>query len=133
MPLVRKLLGGRVLDTGDLRFRWEPGKVLAEFGRSGRAQRISYRLDGDRLELVSSVATPAGVSAIGPELVALEILQRNRLTELVGFRLGKHDRLEGWVEQHSPTMHRDDLVFCLTLLAREADRFEQALTGVDEL
>jgi hypothetical protein len=95
----------------------------------GRAHRVSVEQTGHGLTLTARVATRGAVAAIEePELFVWE---RNRVTQLVGFRIDKHDLLlgESWVPESGLTA--DELVFYVRHLAAECDRLEALLTGAD--
>jgi hypothetical protein len=130
MPRIKKLLGRSTFVGDSLRFLWrKPGLIEVEFRATGRRQLVRYREHGDEYELVSPIARPEIVREAGLLRLGHEILERNRATALVGFRLKDSDGIEAWVRQRAKTMHRDDLIFCAGMLAREADRLRELLTG----
>jgi hypothetical protein len=130
VPRIKSLLGAKTTRVaGGLTFRWEPGIVTVEF-INGRRQVISYRLEGDSYIFTSRVVRRATAERIGLERIAREILLRNRLSDVVIFRLSDAG-VEGRIEQRASTLQSEEVSFYLGLLAREADRFEYLLTGRD--
>lgn len=95
----------------------------------GRTHRVTVAAHADGLELTARVATRGAVSEVDePELLVWE---RNRVTQLVGFRIDKHDLLlgEAWVPEAGLTA--EELLFYVRHLAAECDRLEALLTGED--
>lgn len=94
-----------------------------------RRQRVTIVLDSDMTLLRSRVARRAIVNAITePELRAW---QRNRVSELVGFRIDR----QGVMVAETPVpsgVGRQEWAFLAFNLARSADRFEHVLSGRDE-
>ena len=84
---------------------------------------------GDLLRVWSIVARPAIVD--GLDDVALRAWRRNRLSELVGFRLDVRRRLigEAWVPTAGVTA--DEWAFTVRYVAKICDGFEYTLTGRD--
>ena len=129
MDSIRKLLGADEVRTQDgLKLLWSEGRVTIEY-RNGRSQEVLYRLIGDQYTFRSTVATARVVAEVGRLRIAREILLRNRVAECVGFRLTRRDRLEAVIQQRASTLHRDELIYYVCQLAREADRLEYLLTG----
>ena len=94
-----------------------------------RAHRVTIAHVDGGLVLTARVCTGATVSSLEePELLVWE---RNRVAQLVGFRIDKHDVLlgESWVPEAGLTA--EELVFYVRHLAAESDRFEALLTGRD--
>ena len=131
MDNIRNLLGADKVQTHDgLTLLWEEGRITVEF-RNERSHKVQYRLSGDQYTFRSAVATARVVDEVGHTRVAREILLRNRVAECVGFRLTPRGRLEALVRQRASTLHRDELIYYVCQLAREADRLEYLLTGRD--
>ena len=131
MGQIRRLLGGAASrDAAGLVLRWRPGEVAVEFS-NGRSQRIRYELVGDLYVFRSEVARPAAVGRVGRERLAREILLRNRAADVVAFRFTKRGGVEGVIEQRASTLQPEELRYYLAQLAREADRFEFALSDAD--
>ena len=97
-----------------------------------RRQAIQYiQQDGD-LDFASRIIGPRDVEAYGVESLAQRVLLRNRAIEVVGFRITPKNWLEAWISHRLDTLQREELIFYLSRLAREADRFEYLLVGRDE-
>lgn len=94
-----------------------------------RVHRVTVTLAADGLTLTARVATRAAMA--GHDDRELLVWQRNRVTQLVGFRFDKHDLLVG--ECHVPRagLAADELLFSLRHIAAECDRLEALLTGDD--
>ena len=130
MPRIRKLLGPSRFDSDGLRLRWmKPGVIRVEFRRSGRQLTVRYKEIGTEYEFVSHVARPQVVRDVGLFVAGRELLERNRATALAGFRLTFQDGIDAWVRQRASTLHRDDLMFAISSLVCETDRFREVLTG----
>ena len=131
MSKIKALLGGtRTRLAGDLTAYWEQGKVTVEF-RNGRKQVVRYRSDGEFYSFRSIVIGAAVARDFSEERLAREILTRNRSVDVVGFVRTPDGKVEGRVDQREATLQREELLYYLATLAREADRFEQYLTGKD--
>jgi hypothetical protein len=113
-----------------LTFEWAIGRVTVLF-RNGRRQLIDYQLEGEFYIFTSKVARRRVVEQVGRERLAREVLLRNRVTDVVTFRLSEWGGVEGRIEQRAATLQAEELKFYLSLLAREADRFEYLLSGCD--
>ncbi len=131
MPHIKELLGGvKVKLDSDLEVAWEPKHLLVTF-ESGRQQKIRYKRDGDFYKFTSPVARPQAVRKIKLKYLAERILYRNRATEVVTFGLSDRGGIDAWITHRADTLQPDELKFYLSVLAREADRFEYLLTGHD--
>ena len=98
-------------------------------GVGHRRQRVTVVPDSEGLLLRSRVARRAVLNNVtDPELRAW---QRNRVSELVGFRIDRQGVMVA--ETPVPTgAGRDEFTFLAFNLARAADRFEYVLSGKDE-
>lgn len=95
----------------------------------GRAHRVKVGATAGGWALTARVATRGAMAGVDdPEVL---VWTRNRVTQLVGFRLDKHDLLigESWVPAAGLT--GDEFVFYVRHLAAECDRLEALLTGAD--
>ena len=95
----------------------------------GRSHRVAVAPTEGGWMFTARVATRSALAELEePELF---VWQRNRATQLVGFRIDRHDLLigESWVP--SAGMTEDELVFYVRHLAAECDRLEALLTGAD--
>jgi hypothetical protein len=131
VPRIRELLGERSVSVPDgPEIQWSPGVITVAF-RNDRRQRIRYELKGVRYHFTSRVAPPRAVKKLGLGRVAKELLLRNRVTEVVTFGLGPRHGVDAWIIQRAATMQREELLYYVVLLAREADRLEFLFTGRD--
>lgn len=95
----------------------------------GRGHRVTVGTTSGGWSLTARVATRGAMAGVDdPEVL---VWTRNRVTQLVGFRLDKHDLLigESWVPVDGLTA--DEFVFYVRHLAAECDRLEALLTGAD--
>lgn len=105
-------------DTVEVRFKDERGHRV----------RVEKAVDG--WTLTAKIASGSALGRLGePEVFVWE---RNRTSQLVGFRIEKNDRLigEAWVPEEGST--DDEFLLYLRTLAAEADRLEALLTGQDD-
>lgn len=131
MPRIRELLGERRVSLPDgLVVHWSPGLITVSF-RNDRQQKIRYAERDARYHFTSRVAPPRAVKKLGLGRVSKELLLRNRVTEVVTFGLGAKNGVEAWIIQRAATLQREELLYYVVLLAREADRLEFLLTGRD--
>jgi hypothetical protein len=95
-----------------------------------RSHRVTVADVGDEFLLKAIVARPATVRAAGTSL-PLDTWLRNRVVNLVGFRIDENDRVisESWVPKAG--LSAEELQLHLRTIAIESDRFEYALTGRD--
>lgn len=98
---------------------------------NNRRQKITIERQGDRYLLTSIVLGRQQVEGLGQSEVLTRLWERNREINVIAFSLDKRGRLVGSVEQLAETVDSEELAFYLTLLARECDQFEYALTGRD--
>ncbi len=105
------------------------GAIVAFPG--GRKQVISAHTFRDHIILVSRVLGRARVDSIGRTSLLPQVWQRNRQTRCVAFGIDERGRLVGRIEQVAAMLQPAELVFYITLLARECDQFEFALVGLD--
>jgi len=131
VPRIRELLGERRVSLPDgVEIQWSPGLITVSF-RNDRHQNIRYVLKGVRYHFTSRVAPPRAVKKLGLGRVSKELLLRNRVTEVVTFGLGPRQGVDAWIIQRADTMQREELLYYVVLLAREADRLEFLFTGRD--
>src|SRR5258708_38648566 len=95
----------------------------------GRAHQVSVSDEADAYRL-SSVVVRASIASTIDNLAAYA-WERNRATELVGFRIDRKGRLvgESWVPK--PGLTASEFYVYVHTVATEADRFEYQLTGAD--
>ena len=95
----------------------------------GRRHRVRVEDAGETYQLVSVVVS----AAVGDEFADLPLRtwQRNRGTELVGFRIDRKGRLVGmsWVPKAG--LVQAEFQLYMRTLAAECDRYEFELTGQD--
>jgi len=95
----------------------------------GRRHRVRVDDAGETFQLVSVVVS-ATVGA-GIEDLPMRTWQRNRRTELVGFRIDRRGRLVGMSWVPKPGLSEDEFQLYVRTLASECDRYEFELTGED--
>jgi hypothetical protein len=95
----------------------------------GRRHRVTVKDDGDSYLISGYVARQALVTSV-PDLPAWA-WTRNRVTQLVGFRIDRRLRLvgEAWLPKEGIT--REEFQLFLRRVAYECDRFEYLLSGRD--
>jgi hypothetical protein len=129
--LERLLHGVSKLPDSRLLLRVEPGRATVEFP-NGRTQEIRIDVSDDRYTLTSRVMGKARVEQQGLDRLAALVWDRNPTSDIVEFTFDLQSRLIGRVEQLRDTLDRQELLFAITRLAEECDRFEYVLTGRDE-
>lgn len=94
-----------------------------------RSHRVTVESGDDGLTLTARIATRGAMANVDD--AELLVWERNRATQLVGFRIDKLDLLigEAWVPAAGLTAA--ELVFYVRHLAAECDRLEALLTGLD--
>ena len=113
-------------------------------GHAVRDDSIEVAFDGGRRQVVhidesnegshrlwSVAAQPAVVRELREP--RLQMWRRNRVTELVGFRLDKRGRIIGEVLLPSPGLTANEWELYIRAVARACDRFEYLLTGQDPM
>lgn len=131
MPTIRGMLGGRRVKLDDtLIATWEPSTITIEFA-DGRKQVVRYREEGEFYIFRSRVVTSRIAWQFDEGRLACDILRRNRAVDAVAFIRARNGDVEGRIVQRIATLQREELLFFLKTLAREADRFEMYLTGRD--
>lgn len=112
----------------------EPGfdvdedRIDVELG-DGRSHRVRVASTSGTWELTAVVASPSVLN--GLDAASIVCWTRNRLSDLVGFRIDGRGRLlaNSWIPKAGITS--GEFRMQVRLLAREADQFEFALTGAD--
>lgn len=96
-----------------------------------RVHRVSIHDEHDVFRLTSFIARAAIVAEI--DAMPLKAWERNRGTELVGFKIDARGRLigEAWVPKAGLT--GSEFTAYVHAVAAECDRFEYQLTGSDAL
>lgn len=132
MAWIRKLLGGKVVEVEGHRIEWEAGRLHVTFP-GGRTQGVRYQERDGTVRLTSNVAYRSELDLLGlsDEQLAHDVLRRNRETRVVTFGFGKDRRIEAWVTTPYEHLQKQELLYYLVTLAREADRFEYLLTRGD--
>ena len=118
-----------VADEG-LPWRRNGSRVRISFSRNGRSQIVRLARRRDRYVFSSVVANVSAVSEDRRSLV-FRLWRRNALKAVVTFTIDRWDRVIGLIDQPIESVHPKELKFYLETLARECDRFEYILTGVD--
>lgn len=106
-------------------------QLTAERGR--RRQTVSVRVIEGECELTSLVLAASDVKATQDRRRELARLawQRNADTDLVTFTFDDEDCLVGRVHHPVKTLDHQELLLYVQSLARECDRFEYLLSGLD--
>lgn len=109
-------------------FRVDGDTIEVRFAE-GRHQHVRVLEEGDSLRIIGVVARRGVVE--GLENVALRAWNRNRSTQLVGFRLDDRGRLvgESWIPKAG--LSGEELATYVRQVAVECDRLEYLLTGRD--
>lgn len=98
---------------------------------NGRKQRINIERRNSRYLLTSVVLGRVRVEEIGRARLLPRLWQYNRETNVVAFDVDKRGRLIGWVEQVAETLDPEELSIYIQWLARQCDRLEYILSGLD--
>jgi len=140
MSELRRILGESKVEADGLTLEWNPGRLDVAFD-TGRHHVVRYRLREGHFLFRATVASARQLRVLAEESgqrysrlrkrICREIVLQNQHTESVCFRLDKNDRLEGVIAQREATLHRVELVYYASQLAREADRFEALLNERD--
>lgn len=106
----------------------EGNEVTVPLSRN-RRHKVGIEEQEDTFRLTAIVAGRAAIAAV--EDLAFRTWQRNRSTELVGFRIDKRGRLlgESWVPKEG--LSEAEFQLYLHTIAAECDRYEYELTGED--
>lgn len=107
------------IQDGDIEFRLP----------NGRTHRVLVAEDRESYRLTGVILQPSKVSRLSePALLAW---QRNRFTQLVGFRVDGRGRLVGEATVPKVGLQADEFQLYVRAVARECDRIEYLLTGQD--
>ena len=120
----------RLIAAGQLPWRRKDRRVRISLSRNGRSQKIHLARRKDRYVL-SSVVAHAGAVKEDRRSLAYRLWRRNALKDVVTFAIDRRERVVGRIDQPIESMHDRELKFYLETLARECDRLEYILTGVD--
>ena len=108
--------------------------VLLESAHREQAIRIVER--EDQYELTSIVSRVKKITTSGKRLsrndLQKKIWQRNARKAVVTLAIDGYDRVVGTVRFPSIHVERNEVLFYLMTLARDCDRFEFILTGLDQ-
>ncbi len=117
----------------DLPWKRSHHTVEVELWRSGRRQRIQLERAGDLYVFSSTVVGSAFVTKNDTRWrdLAYTVWRKNQLKDIVTFAFDPTHRLIGRIEQPASTLDRPELIAYVDTLARECDRFEYNLIGVD--
>ena len=105
-------------------------RVRISLARNGRSQVVRLARRKDRYVFSSVIARVNAVNENRRSL-AFRIWRRNALKAVVMFTIDRRERVIGLIDQPIESMHTKELKFYVQTLARECDRFEYILTGVD--
>ena len=104
--------------------------VRVSFSRNGRSQIVRLGRRRDRYVFSSVIAHVAAVNGNRRSLV-FRLWRRNALRAVVTFTIDRRERVIGLIDQPIESVYPKELKFYLETLARECDRLEYILTGVD--
>jgi hypothetical protein len=128
VPRIKKLLHASRSEAGEgPTLEWSAGAIHVLFP-SGRKQVVRYVLDAAYAHFTSTGLGPARARTFGLEELARRALQRNRRSEIAGFRLGMDDRLEGWCSLPLTTLSPTEARFAIRTLAYETDSLAEELS-----
>lgn len=94
-----------------------------------RSHSVTIEDDGEAYLLIARVAMKSIIKKI-PN-IKTSILKRNRVTQLIGFRIDKAGHLIGYAWIPKEGIFREEFQFYVRKLAFESDRYEYLLTGED--
>ena len=114
----------------EVQWKADRAELTVEFS-DGRKQRIHIERRSGRYLLTSVVLGRARVEEIGSTHLLPLLWQRNRETNVVAFDIDQRGRLIGRVEQVAETLDAEELAIYTKWLARQCDRLEYILSGLD--
>jgi hypothetical protein len=97
----------------------------------GRKQQIFVKKRNASYILTSNVLHKSKVEDLGRANILRALWIRNHSSNLVGFRIDKSGKVVGYVEHQAESLDPIDLAYCIEVLARECDRLEFILSGID--
>jgi hypothetical protein len=102
--------------------------VVVEF-KNGRSHRVNVDAIDDGYGLEAVIAGPAETARLHDPYIAA--WQRNRSSRVVGYRIDGRGRLiaHAWSPRHG--LSAEMFLLLVRTLAREADRHELLITGLD--
>ena len=109
--------------------------LLIRLDRSDRTQRIRVAQQDSTYQFTSVVARVKDVVGRGNRArsdLVFRILCRNALKPIVFLHIDDRDRVIGQVTCPVSTADAPEIEFYLTTLARDCDRFEYILLGLDQ-
>ncbi|MBL7989627.1 MAG: hypothetical protein JNJ94_16320 [Chlorobi bacterium] len=136
MEKIENMLGSKpiTLDGGVTITRQpttrQSNRVMIQFS-NGRKRVVHYRCNGDMIRFWSVCVASHLARNLNNGWLAEQLLARNRVVDVVGFTLAPKGGIEAEFAQRATTLQRDELLFYLILIAREADRFAEYVTQKD--
>ena len=108
--------------------------VDVRLGKGTRHQRVYMFLKGRYYFFISVVLGSTAVKKNNQRWneLALMAWQRNADHELVNFAFDKNDRLVGLIRHPAKHLDPEELDLYISTLARECDRFEYMIAGMDK-
>ena len=116
----------------DERLQWERNgsQVQIVLSRTRRSQTVHIARRKESYVFSSVIAHTSAVNENRRSL-AFRLWRRNALKVVVAFAIDREERVIGLIDLPIESARRDELEFYLETLARECDRLEYILTGMD--
>ena len=105
-------------------------QVQIVLSRTRRSQTVHVARRKERYVFTSVIAHMSSVNESRRSL-AFRLWRRNALKAVVTFAIDRQERVVGLIDLPIESARRDALKFYLETLARECDRLEYILTGMD--
>ncbi len=123
----------RLIKRRNLSWTRRGNRVNVELRCTGRKQKIHLKRDGE-MYLFSSIVLGADHFRRRTKYrreVAYRAWRKNALKDLVTYTFDEAGNLMGVFEQPVATLDLEELLLYIETLAKECDRFEYILTGLD--
>ena len=123
----------RLSRRSDRGWTLEGDTIQVSLREGGRSQTVRVSQEEDRYVFRSVVLSSSSATRTRNRRrrVAYRAWRRNGSKPLVTFAFDDEDRLIGLIEVPAATLDHEELDLYIETLARECDRFEYVLTGVD--
>lgn len=123
----------RIVRNGEHGWELDGDAVVVSLGKTCRRQQVAFERQGDDYVFTSMIVGNTRVTGDDKKWSDYARLawDRNAKHEFVTFAFDKKDRLLGTYTLPIQSLDDDILVFLISHMARECDRFEYLLTGGD--